>query len=93
MAKQSIRNIIVLENERTGEISKKVNELGNWKFFKVIYNNSMFQILGLNLLMLLCLAPAVYFYLQYNSTVYSWGQALPFANSLGIGYNPWLDVG
>ena len=93
MAKQSIRNVIVLENERTEGISKKVNELGNWKFFKVIYNNSMFRILGLNLFMLICLIPAVYFYLQYNSTIYNWGQALPFANSLGIGYNPWLEVG
>ena len=28
---------IVLENERLNGISKKVNELGEWKFFKVLY--------------------------------------------------------
>ena len=90
--KVQAKRLIVLENERLNGISKKVNELGEWKFFKVLYGNSFFRILLLNLLLLVFIAPLVYFVLSYNSELSVWGVTLPFGNTLGVGYNPWLGV-
>ena len=55
---------IKLANERSGQVQKRLNRNGAWKFFKILYRDSMGKVFLLNLLLLLFVIPtvvAVYF--------------------------------
>jgi hypothetical protein len=39
---------IHLDGERSGHVTKLVNELGSWKFFKYLYAKDFMKIMGLN---------------------------------------------
>ncbi len=85
---------IKLENERSTHLTKKLNRLSTWQFFKVLYRNDMFKIILMNLLMMVFIVPAVLVWLFcYSSNAGLLAQQLPNANVIGIGTNVWLGVG
>lgn len=83
---------IVLGNERSTHVEKKLNRLTTWKFFQVLYRNDMFKMILMNLLMLLFLAPTIILFLFYASKEGALGNVLPYSNALGIGSSAWLGV-
>ena len=85
-------NKIILKNERSGHVKKLVNELGSWGFFKVIYRNDMLKIIGLNLMLLILFAPAIFLGYRYTSQVAQFTARLPVSNAIGFGFAPWFSV-
>jgi len=85
---------IKLANERSTHVEKRLNRLGVWKFFKVLYRDSMLKIFLFNFLLLIFAVPIflVYYFLIFQET-YALTSTLPTANFLGIGSSVWLDVG
>ena len=57
---------IALENERCGHVTKRLNRLNTWKFFQVLYRENMWRVFGLNILVLLLIAPI--FVMMFIST-------------------------
>ena len=57
---------IALENERCGHVTKRLNRLNTWKFFQVLYRENMWRVFGLNILVLLLVAPI--FVMMFIST-------------------------
>ena len=41
---------IKLENERSGHVTKRLNRLSTWGFFKVLYRDNIFRLFGFSLL-------------------------------------------
>ncbi|MBO5773112.1 MAG: hypothetical protein J6R37_04870 [Clostridia bacterium] len=84
--------LIKLENERSTHLTKRLNRLSLWQFFKVLYRDSMGRMLLTNFLLLLALTPlavaVIYFYVQINNAQY----ALPYYNTLGAGNGIWIGV-
>ncbi len=85
-------NEIKLENERSQHLTKRLNRLSSWKFFKVLYRESMGRIFGLNLLLLLALAPLFIIVVYYAGRVSLEQSSLPIFNTLGIGSGVWLGA-
>ena len=84
--------LIKLENERSTHLTKRLNRLSGWQFFKVLYRDSMGKMMLSNFLLLLALTPlavaVVYFYVQINNALH----ALPYYNTLGSGNGIWTGV-
>ena len=57
---------IALENERCGHVTKRLNRLNTWKFFQVLYRENKWRVFGLNILVLLLIAPI--FVMMFIST-------------------------
>lgn len=83
---------IKLNGERSEGIVKYINNLSKWKFFQVLYSNSMFRMMLTNLLMLVFVLPAVYFSLAQVSQISQLGLLVPLTSSIGIGYAPWQQL-
>jgi len=85
---------IKLADERSSHVEKRLNRLGVWKFFKVLYRDSMLKIFLLNFLLLIFAVPAILvYYFKIFQETYALNLTLPTANFLGIGSNVWLNVG
>lgn len=85
---------IKLANERSGQVQKRLNRNGAWKFFKILYRDSMGKVFLLNLLLLLFVIPTVLVvYFLVMSKTYALTTMLPTTNYLGVGSGVWLDVG
>lgn len=84
---------IRLANERNSHVTKRLNRLSTWKFFKVLYRENIWRLFGYNFLMLLCMVPilVVLFLGSFNlSTI---RQTLPMLNSFGFSTGAWTNVG
>lgn len=80
---------IRLNNERNEHVTKRLNRLNTWNFFKVLYRENIWRLFGYSLLMLVCLAPifAAFIYgSMTNSTITS---SLPQLNSYGFSTGVW----
>ncbi len=80
---------IRLNNERNGHVTKRLNRLNTWNFFKVLYRENTWRLFGFSLLMLACLAPmfAAFVYGGFSSS--SITQSLPQLNSFGFSTGIW----
>lgn len=81
---------IKLENERSTHVTKRLNRLTTWKFFKVLYRENVWRLFGYSLLMILCLAPifVVLMLGSFNRTGII--RTLPALNGFGFSTGSWL---
>lgn len=83
---------IKLDNERNSHVVKRLNKLGAWGFFKVLYRDNMWRLLGFSMLMLIMLVPIVvvqYFSARDISQLY---MTLPTFNGFGFSTGVWSNL-
>ncbi len=68
---------IALENERCGHVTKRLNRLNTWKFFQVLYRENTWRVFGLNILVLLLVAPIFVVMILSTQKVLELQQTLP----------------
>ena len=80
---------IRLNNERNEHVTKRLNRLKTWGFFKVLYRENLWRLFGFSILMLLCLAPlfAVFVLGSFNNS--SLLSGLPQLNGFGFSTGAW----
>lgn len=83
---------IRLANERNEHVTKRLNRLGAWKFFRVLYRDNIWRLFGYSILMLLCLAPIFAVMVWGSITLSSLQQTLPTLNSFGFSTGVWSGV-
>lgn len=83
---------IRLGNERNEHVTKRLNRLSTWNFFRVLYRDSFGRLLGFNILILLCLAPIFIVMLLGSYNLSALQQTLPTLNNLGFSTGVWTDV-
>ncbi len=84
---------IRLNNERNEHVTKRLNRLNTWGFFKVLYRENIMRLFGFSLLMLLFMAPifgAIVWGSIRNSQTY---QMLPVLNGFGFSTGSWEGFG
>ncbi len=83
---------IRLANERNSHVTKRLNRLSTWKFFKVIYRENIWRMFGYNFLMLLCFVPIFVLMMLGGFEVSKLQSTLPELNSLGFSTGVWTNV-
>lgn len=83
---------IKLENERNAHVTKRLNRLSAWSFFKVLYRDNMWRLFGYSLLMLLCIVPVVIMFYNAQVVNLSWQRELPMFNAVGFSTGVWDGV-
>lgn len=84
---------IQLLNERSGHVTKRLNRLNGWQFFKVLYRDDFIKIVLSNLLMLVFLVPTILVYYFSQSASASVMATLPYVNAFGVGASVWTGMG
>ena len=83
---------IRLENERNEHVTKRLNRLSTWQFFRVLYRDNFGRLFIFSVLMLLCLAPLFAMIMLGSVNLSSLEQTLPTLNSYGFSTGIWSDV-
>ena len=80
---------IKLNNERNQHVSKRLNRLNTWNFFKVLYRDNIMRLFGFSLLMILFMAPIVVMMMlgDYNNSMIA--ITLPQFNGMGFSTGVW----
>lgn len=84
---------IKLNNERNQHVTKRLNRLNTWNFFKVLYRENVMRLFGYSLLMILCVAPviAVTIWGSYQNSALA--MTLPQFNGFGFSTGVWEGMG
>ncbi len=80
---------IRLSNERNQHVTKRLNRLSTWKFFKVIYRENIWRMFGYNFLMLFLIAPIFVVGLWNSFNLSSIQHTLPLYNGFGFSTGAW----
>ena len=83
---------IRLNNERNEHVTKRLNRLSAWKFFRVLYRENIWRLFGFSLLMILCLAPLFAMIVLGSINLSGLEQTLPTLNSFGFSTGVWSGV-
>lgn len=83
---------IRLANERNEHVTKRLNRLSTWKFFRVLYRENVMRLFGFSILMILCLAPIFAIILLGSFNLSGLEQTLPTLNSFGFSTGVWSGV-
>ena len=83
---------IKLSNERNSHVTKRLNRLNTWQFFKVIYRENIWRMFGFNFLMVLCLIPIFVVMMLGSIHITEMEQTLPILNSLGFSTGAWVGL-
>lgn len=83
---------IKLENERNAHVTKRLNRLKTWGFFKVLYRDNIWRLFGFSLLMLVCLAPIFVVQVMGSFNLAKFNQTLPNNNGFGFSSGVWTDL-
>ena len=83
---------IKLENERNSHVTKRLNRLNTWKFFKVIYRENIWRMFGFNFLMVLCMLPIFVVLTLGRFRITEIQQTLPVLNSMGFSTGAWMSI-
>ena len=83
---------ITLDNERNEHVTKRLNRLSTWGFFKVLYRDNMFRLFGFSLLMILLIVPIIFMVFRGSSLTGTMQQTLPMLNELGFSTGAWDGV-
>ena len=83
---------IKLSNERNSHVTKRLNRLNTWQFFKVIYRENIWRMFGFNFLMLVCILPILIVAMLGSINTTSIEQTLPMLNSFGFSTGVWVDL-
>lgn len=84
---------IRLKNERNSHVVKRLNRLSAWGFFKVLYRENVWRLLGFSMLMVICIAPIILMQMYGNLKLTELRQTLPNLNSFGFSSGVWTGVG
>ena len=84
---------IRLANERNEHVTKRLNRLSTWKFFRVLYRENIWRLFGFSILMILCLAPLFAIILLGSFNLSELEQTLPTLNGFGFSTGVWSGVG
>lgn len=82
---------IRLANERNSHVTKRLNRLSTWQFFKVIYRENIWRMFGFSFLMMLCVVPMLIMLLLGSIQDTAIQQSLPVLNSFGFSSGSWLN--
>lgn len=80
---------IRLNNERNEHVTKRLNRLNTWQFFKVLYRENVMRLFGFSVLMILFVAPIIVVMMwgsMQNSNV---SAVLPTLNGFGFSTGVW----
>ena len=80
---------IRLANERNSHVTKRLNRLSTWKFFKVIYRENIWRMFGYNFLMLICVLPIWVVMMMSDFALSNILNTLPTLNGLGFSTGAW----
>ena len=83
---------IKLENERNSHVTKRLNRLNTWQFFKVIYRENLWRMFGFNFLMVICLAPIFVVMMLGSINNLAIENTLPLMNSIGFSTGAWVNI-
>ena len=83
---------IKLENERNSHVTKRLNRLNTWQFFKVIYRENIWRMFGFNFIMVVCLLPIFVVMMLGSVHTMEIEQTLPVLNSLGFSTGAWVHI-
>ena len=83
---------IRLGNERNEHVTKRLNRLSAWKFFRVLYRENIWRLFGFSILMILCLAPIFAMIVVGSFNLSGLEQTLPTLNSFGFSTGVWGGV-
>ena len=83
---------IKLDNERNSHVTKRLNRLNTWKFFKVIYRENIWRMFGYNFLMIICLLPIFVVLLLGSYKQTELQQSLPMLNGFGFSTGVWVNL-
>ena len=83
---------IKLENERNEHVTKRLNRLSTWKFFRVLYRENVWRLFGFSILMILCIAPIFAVILLGSLNMSNMEQTLPALNSFGFSTGVWTNL-
>ncbi len=81
---------IKLANERNEHVTKRLNRLTTWKFFKVIYRENIWRMFGFNFLMLLFIVPIFLVMTIGNFNLSQIQHNLPMNNGIGFSTGAWF---
>ncbi len=81
---------IRLDNERNEHVTKRLNRLSTWKFFKVIYRENIWRMFGYNFLMIMCILPMLVIILLSSFRLSEIQRALPMLNGIGFSTGAWF---
>ena len=84
---------IKLANERNSHVTKRLNRLNAWQFFKVVYRDNIWRLFAYNFLMLICIAPIFLVMILGKMQTSGLEQQLPMYNSFGFSTGVWTTVG
>lgn len=83
---------IKLENERSGHVTKRLNRLSTWGFFKVLYRDNIFRLFGFSLLMIALIVPVIFMLMSGTIKINTLQQSLPLLNEIGFSTGSWDGV-
>lgn len=83
---------IRLGNERSDHVTKRLNRLSTWKFFRVLTRENFGRVIAFSILMLLCLAPIFAILILGSYNLSGLEQTLPTLNSFGYSTGVWSGV-
>ena len=83
---------IRLKNERNSHVTKRLNRLNGWNFFRVLYRDNMWRLFAFSIVMLLCIAPIFVMQMLGNMEISGVSQTLPNLNSFGFSTGVWDGV-
>ena len=81
---------ITLANERNEHVTKRLNRLSTWKFFKVIYRENIWRMFGYNFLMILCMVPIFILLMVGSFNINTVQHTLPLYNGFGFSTGAWF---
>ncbi|MCH5159219.1 MAG: hypothetical protein J1F66_00025 [Clostridiales bacterium] len=83
---------IRLNNERNEHVTKRLNRLSAWKFFRVLNRDNVWRLIGFSFLMVLCLVPLFAMIVLGSINLSGLEQTLPTLNSFGFSTGVWSGV-
>lgn len=83
---------IKLDNERNQHVTKRLNRLNTWGFFKVLYRDNLWRLFGYNFIMLLCIVPIYLIYGVGQSANARISASLPMLSGFGFSTGIWTGV-
>ncbi|MBO4572482.1 MAG: hypothetical protein J5762_01770 [Clostridia bacterium] len=76
---------------RDGFYRNQIN-VGRWAYGADIFRSNLSKIIGLNLMMLVFVAPIAYFLFVRYSQQFTLAHSAPFAGNVGVGYTPFPNL-
>lgn len=80
---------IRLNNERNQHVTKRLNRLNTWNFFKVLYRDNVMRLFGFSILMILCIAPIIVVMIWGGIKNTELSSTLPVLNGFGLSTGVW----